>query len=178
MADLLTDTGAQFSSCRGYRYRLWRRWDPTRVPLVMLMLNPSTADDVTNDPTVERCERRAKRLGHGSLEVLNIFAFRATEFADMKAATDPIGPENDAIIGQMFAAAALGRRLGMHPPTFCAGWGIHGAHLGRAARAAKMAEAAGVQLVCLGMTKEGQPRHPLYIANAAPFTPWPPSEAA
>lgn len=172
MADLFSDTGAIFSPCTRYRYRLWRRWDSSRVSLVMLMLNPSTADETANDPTVERCERRARRLGFGALEVLNIFAFRAADPDVMKAEADPVGPENDATIDGMLANAAHRRRFGAHEDTFCAGWGVHGTHRGRAERVSFMAAANGVQLMALGLTKDGQPRHPLYMGNDAPFVPW------
>lgn len=71
-------SGASFSECRKYRYLLWRVWDESKPAAVFLMLNPSTADDVDNDPTVERCQRRVHALGYGSLKVVNIFAYRST----------------------------------------------------------------------------------------------------
>lgn len=173
MSDLLTDTGATFSACRTWRYKLWRIWDSSKPPLVMLMLNPSTADEAMNDPTVERCERRAYAGGCGGLIVLNIFAFRATDPGEMKAAADPIGPENDGHITQVLAlatlAAAGGPRLAWR---ICAGWGIHGSHLGRDRQVARMFQAAGVPLYCLGVTASGQPRHPLYVGYSVPFQPW------
>lgn len=172
MSDLLTDTGADFSPCRTWRYRLWRTWDAGRPPLVMLMLNPSTADEDNNDPTVERCERRARRIGAGGLVVLNIFAFRATVPDVMKAVDDPVGPGNDAAILNELAAVAAARTAGRPTATICAGWGIHGAHRGRDREVSAMFVEAGVPLYCLGVTANGQPRHPLYIANAAEFQPW------
>ncbi|MEH6402829.1 MAG: DUF1643 domain-containing protein, partial [Sneathiella sp.] len=85
------ESGAEFSDCNKYRYSLWRRWDagPT---VSFLMLNPSTADGSSNDPTVERCHRRAVAMGFGALEVINIFGFRATDPKDLKKAKDPVGP--------------------------------------------------------------------------------------
>lgn len=166
MKDLLTQGGALFSPCRTWRYELRRSW-ANQPDLVMLMLNPSTADEVKNDPTVERCERRARAGGYGGLVVLNIFAYRATDPADMKAAADPVGPENDDYIRAHFLrAAALGSPV-------CAAWGTHGDHLSRGRQVLDMAEAAGVQLVCLKKTKGGHPGHPLYIKAAAPFVSFP-----
>lgn len=172
MSELLTETGAEFSHCRTWRYRLWRTWNPGGFPLVMLMLNPSTADEDKNDPTVERCERRARARDFGGLIVLNIFAFRATDPRVMKAAPDPVGPDNDAHIRQAFTLSTLARAGGLTGPTICAGWGVHGAHLGRDRQVQALATEAGVQLHCLGVTKDGQPGHPLYIGYDAPFLPW------
>jgi hypothetical protein len=71
--------GATFSPCARYRYRLWRDWDATKPALTFVMLNPSTADEVTNDATIERCQRRAIEGGFGRLNVVNIFAYRSTD---------------------------------------------------------------------------------------------------
>ena len=77
--DLFCKSGAQFSACNRYRYRLWRIWDESRKPLVMVMLNPSMANADQNDPTVERCQRRALKMGFGGLRVVNIFALVSTD---------------------------------------------------------------------------------------------------
>lgn len=172
MTDLITKTGAEFSPCRTWRYRLWRTWDDGRFPLVMLMLNPSTADEDRNDPTVERCERRARAGGFGGLIVLNIFAFRATDPRVMKAAADPIGPDNDAYLRRAFKGLVGARPDGLVGPVICAGWGSHGSHLGRDRQVKALARQSGIQLHCLGQTKGGQPRHPLYIGYDTPFRPW------
>src|ERR1051326_5628436 len=95
---------ALFSPCGLFRYRLWRHWTPGMPPLVFVMLNPSTADAEKNDPTVERCERRAKAGGFGGGEVVNLFALRSTDPKALYSAADPIGPENDKVI-----ATAAGR---------------------------------------------------------------------
>src|SRR4051812_1134607 len=91
---LLIDSGAIFSDCGKYRYLLWRKWSdgPT---LNMLMLNPSKAGEIDNDPTVARQITRAQMLGMGGLIVTNIFAYVATDPKDMKAAVEPVGPENN-----------------------------------------------------------------------------------
>lgn len=172
MSDLLMDTGAVFSDCRTWRYRLWRTWDTSKPMLVMIMLNPSTADEDDNDPTVERCQRRAVLTGHGGLWVFNIFALCATDPDVMKAAIDPVGPDNDDRLRSAFSLASIARQAGTPVPTFCAGWGMHGSHRGRDRQVQALAAERGVQLVCLGVTKDGQPRHPLYRGYAVPFQPW------
>ena len=81
-----------------YRYALERRWDHMRPYLVMVMLNPSTADAVRDDPTIRRCVGFAKKARAGGLLVLNLFAYRATDPRELREAADPVGPENDEII--------------------------------------------------------------------------------
>ena len=89
---------AVYSECERYRYSLTRIWDQTGQRVMFVMLNPSTATEVQNDPTVERCERRARALGFGGFRVTNIFAWRDTDPRQMRAAADPVGPGNDAAI--------------------------------------------------------------------------------
>ena len=89
---------AIYSDCESYRYSLTRVWDETGGKVHFVMLNPSTATEVQNDPTVERCERRARALGYGAFRVTNIFAWRDTDPKQMRVARDPIGPANDAAI--------------------------------------------------------------------------------
>jgi hypothetical protein len=176
MSDLLTKTGADFSPCRTWRYRLWRTWDPGAYPLVFVMLNPSKADEDSNDQTVERCERRARAGKYGGLVVLNLFAFCATDPRDMKAAADAVGPDNDEHLRR---ALDLGTRPGhqggaerVYDPMIVAAWGIHGAHQGRDREVLAMARTAGVQLHCLGTTAKGHPKHPLYLSYDTPLQPW------
>lgn len=142
-------------------------WDESKPLLIGLCLNPSTATHLINDPTVNRMCVRALRRGCGGFVMLNIFAFRATEPDDMKRAADPVGYGNDEILKAWFTAAA---ERGW---TVMAGWGIHGGFMGRGAAVAALAEACGLQLVCLGATKAGDPRHPLYLPYEEPFRPWP-----
>ncbi|WP_050527115.1 DUF1643 domain-containing protein [Pseudorhodobacter aquimaris] len=145
---------AEYSPCEQYRYALTRVWDPQGGKVAFMMLNPSTATEVQNDPTVERCERRARTLGFGAFRVVNIFAWRATDPKVMRAQTDPVGPENDAAI---IEAASWADRV------VCA-WGAHGAHLDRGAKVEALLRASGRPLYQLGLTKTGQPKHPLYIS--------------
>lgn len=158
-ADLLTNSGAMFSPCRLYRYRLWRIWDERKPRVLFLMLNPSTADEFKNDPTIERCQRRAQAWGFGALEVANIFAYRATDpqalYNRQDAAFDPIGPSNNSAI----LNAALGCEM-----IVCA-WGTHGAldRRGRDVLRLLTLKQQDDKLRHLGLTKCNNPKHPLYI---------------
>lgn len=154
---------AVYSECERYRYLLTREWAPDQGRVLFVMLNPSTATEVQNDPTVERCERRARALGFGAFRVCNIFAWRDTDPAQMRRAADPIGPENDAAIA---GSCPWADRI------ICA-WGAHGAHLDRGPAVEALIRATGQPLYHLGLTKAGHPRHPLYIAYARQPEPWP-----
>lgn len=145
---------AVYSDCERYRYSLTRTWDNSIDRVHFCMLNPSTATEVQNDPTVERCERRARALGFGGFRVTNIFAWRDTDPRNMRAASDPIGPDNDAAI---LEAAQWASR------TICA-WGTHGAHLSRGLAVEAALRATQADLFHLGLSKAGHPKHPLYIA--------------
>ena len=160
-SDPSSERGADFSHCRTYRYCLWRRWSSS-APLTWVMLNPSTADESVNDPTVERCERRARSMGFGGVVVVNLFAYRATDPKAMKAATDPVGPWNDRAI------VDAAQRAGM---VICA-WGNHGSHRGRAQGVGELLRAHGVALHALKVTGSGQPGHPLYLPNRLEPQPW------
>jgi hypothetical protein len=153
---------AIYSPCESYRYALTRIWDPEGPKAVFVMLNPSTATEVQNDPTVERCERRARALGFGGFRVVNIFAFRATDPQVMRSQTDPVGPGNDEAIAE---AAAWGDRV------ICA-WGSHGTHRARGAQVEALLRALQRPLFHLGLTQAGAPKHPLYISYDVQPEPW------
>lgn len=153
---------ALYSECERYRYALTRIWDPAGRKAFFLMLNPSTATEVQNDPTVERCERRARTLGFGAFRVCNIFAWRDTDPRKMRAAADPVGPENDAAIRE---AARWADQI------ICA-WGTHGEHLGRGPAVEALLRDTGLPLFHLGLSKAGHPKHPLYIAYSEAPRPW------
>ena len=144
---------AVYSDCECYRYLLTRVWDPAGPRALFVMLNPSTATEVQNDPTVERCERRARALGFGAFRVTNIFAWRDTDPRRMRAAADPVGPANDAAIAD---SAPWADRI-------IAAWGSHGAHLDRGAAVEALLRGTGRAIHHLGLTQGGQPKHPLYI---------------
>lgn len=153
---------AVYSDCEAYRYTLSRTWHPAGRRALFVMLNPSTATEVQNDPTVERCERRARALGFGAFRVTNIFAFRATDPRVMRAATDPVGPDNDAAIADSAPWA---------DQIICA-WGTHGAHLDRGPAVETLLRATGRPLYHLGLSKAGHPKHPLYIAYSQQPERW------
>jgi hypothetical protein len=153
---------AVYSDCEAYRYELTRVWDPAGRKALFVMLNPSTATEVQNDPTVERCERRARSLGFGAFRVCNIFALRQTDPKIMRAHPEPVGPENDAAILQGCTWA----------DTVVCAWGTHGDHLDRGRHVESLMRGTGAPLHTLGLTRQGHPRHPLYIGYAARPEPW------
>lgn len=153
LSDLFTKTGAVFSPDKTHRYRLWRIWDDTVPPLVMVMLNPSIADEERNDPTVERCQRRAVAGGFGGLQVVNIFALVSTDPAGLYGHSDPVGPDNDTAILDAVKGAGM---------VICA-WGTHGQHVGRAKAVVDLLKGAGVQPYALGINADGSGKHPLYV---------------
>ncbi|WP_299722255.1 DUF1643 domain-containing protein [uncultured Tateyamaria sp.] len=155
---------AIYSDCERYRYSLTRVWDADGKRVNFVMLNPSTATEVQNDPTVERCERRARALGFGSFAVTNIFAWRDTDPKAMRAAADPIGPDNDAAI----------RERATWADHVIAAWGTHGAHLDRGAQVAEALASVARPLFHLGLSKAGHPKHPLYLPYTQSPEPWTP----
>jgi hypothetical protein len=146
------------SPCREYRYCLWREWEPPQASYVVFIgLNPSTADATQDDPTLRRCVNYAKRWGYGAVCLLNLFAYRATRPAVMKAHPDPVGVENDYWLHYWASGADL----------IVAAWGNHGVHR---QRDQAIFTRLNRPLFCLGITKTGQPKHPLYLnANVQPI---------
>jgi hypothetical protein len=144
-----------FSPCRHYRYVLWREWKATNMEYAMFIgLNPSTADEIRDDPTIRRCAGYARRWGYGALCMTNLFAYRATKPALLKAHARPIGADNDIWLAQLAESAAL----------IVAAWGIHGAHLHRDQAVMRLLKG---KLTCLRKTKDGHPWHPLYLKRTA-----------
>lgn len=156
------ESRAVYSPCMRYRYSLTRIWHAEGPKALFVLLNPSTATEAQNDPTVERCERRARELGFGAFGVVNIFAFRATDPKVMRGVADPVGPLNDPAIAD---AALWADRI------ICA-WGTHGAHLERGAEVLALLRARDLPLYHFGLTKEGHPRHPLYLGYAVAPQRW------
>ena len=153
---------AVYSRCEAYRYRLDRQWSDAGH-VTWIMLNPSTATEAANDPTIARCETRARAGGFGGLRIVNLFAFRATAPADLKRHPAAVGSGNDA---HLIAACGGAAQV-------IAGWGIHGTHHDRADVVRRMLRDSGVQIHTLGLTQHGYPRHPLYVAYATQPEPWP-----
>jgi hypothetical protein len=156
----VTESGATFSSCRRWRYLLWRRWDAAKPAANFLMLNPSTADERQLDPTCSRARAYAERWGYGALVVTNIFSFRETDPTRMKAARDPVGPGNDAAILRAARECAI---------VVCA-WGNHGAFRERSARVKALLE--GKKLHVLRLNAGGEPAHPLYLPGKLKPAAW------
>lgn len=154
---------AMFSACGRYRYSLARNWGGA-PRLGFVMLNPSTADERANDPTVARCQRRAREAGAGGLIVVNLFAWRATDPRALAKADDPVGPANDTAIIDCLAGTGH---------VICA-WGNLGAWRGRAAAVGWALRATGHELWHLGLTQQGEPRHPLYVGAAMMPKAWMP----
>lgn len=163
MGELLMLSAAEISPCGSYRYWLTRQWGGGALLLPIIMLNPSTADAEQDDPTIRRCMSFAQREGFAGISVFNLFAYSATSPEDMKAAADPIGPEGSKHIERLLNSAAI---TGV--PVLAA-WGAHGSYRGRDAAVKLSAKGWGVSLVCLGTTKDGHPRHPLYVRADQPF---------
>ena len=148
------DSGAVFSQCRTYRYLLWRVWDMSTYPTVFIMLNPSTATEQKLDPTVRRCVYFAKKWGCGGLIVANAFALRATDPKVLRLMHEPVGPHNDQYLTM----------LAENFPIIVAAWGVHCRIRGRA-QVVRDLVSAHTKLHCLGLTKDGDPCHPLYLRN-------------
>jgi hypothetical protein len=158
-------TGADFSADRKYRYSLWRVWDFKLPTISFCMLNPSTADENNHDPTVERCQRRANMLGYGTLIVVNLFAYRATEPYELYQVEnnggDPIGELNDRAILDALQTSKI----------MVCGWGQHGLFLGRGSKVLIMLKKRSPKRIhALSQNTSGQPTHPLYLPyNLTPY---------
>ncbi len=163
------ETSAEISDCHQYRYQLARTWNPHPGQLIMtwVMLNPSTADAFEDDPTIRRCMGFAKREGFDGIEVVNLFAYRAT---DPKVIQDlpleiAVGPDNDDYIRDTLARSHM----------VVGAWGANPTR-GRAkvVYEAVMENMLVTGFYCLGRTKDGSPRHPLYVKATAAFELWHP----
>jgi hypothetical protein len=179
--------GAEFDRTGCYRYSLWREWNLQAPVIAFIMLNPSTADATADDPTIRRCIRFAQVWGYGSLEVVNLFAYRATHLKDLRGAVDPIGEENDRYL----------QNAVQRVQTVLLAWGNWGSLQNRSATVMQLLQNVileddrqsvskakplikqsltassnhksdyftqnSITFYCLGKTKLGHPRHPLYV---------------
>ncbi len=150
---------AAFSPCRTFRYSLSRVWNANLPTVVFVGLNPSTADEQEDDPTIRRCIGFARKWKFGGLILVNLFAYRCTNPAGLLEADDPIGPGNDKYV---LANARTAARVLL-------AWGTKGSLLNRDQRVLSMLPRAH----CLGITKDGHPRHPLYLAGNTRVRPFP-----
>ena len=140
---------AVLSPCGRYRYCLSRTWPTGRGTVLFIMLNPSTADAETDDPTIRRCVAFARRWGFQQLIVGNLFAWRATSPRELRQVGDPIGPENDRHLVEMSVSA----------DAIIVAWGAHGGYRNRSQHVLGLLGS----VEHLGLTKQGHPRHPLYL---------------
>lgn len=156
---------ARFSACGRYRWWLRRRWDPGRPRLLFIGLNPSRADARRDDPTLRRLCGAARRWGFGDLQVLNLFAWVASDPAALRRASEPVGSENESW---------LLRGLRERPPgaVLWLGWGNGGAWCGRDRWLLRQLEEHRCPAFALGRTARGQPRHPLYCSAAMSLQPF------
>ncbi|MBI45648.1 MAG: hypothetical protein CMG66_05755 [Candidatus Marinimicrobia bacterium] len=142
---------ALFSEDRIYRYALWRTWDDSLPKVLFVGLNPSTADEVQDDPTIRRCIRYAQDWGYGGYIMGNIFGYRSTDPKKLKLIDDPVGIDNNYWLKKLHKEAAL--TIGA--------WGNHGKLLDRGEEIVNLLD----NLYCLKVTKEGHPSHPLYLSS-------------
>ena len=157
-----SETGAHFSSCRRWRYLLWRRWDARRPAANFLMLNPSTADERKLDPSCTRARVYAERWGFGALIVTNLFGWRATDPEEMKAVKDPVGKGNDDAILRAAREAKI---------VVCA-WGNHGLYRERSGNVVGFLRSEKIPLTYLRLNSSGEPAHPLYLPSALEPVAW------
>lgn len=158
-----------FSPDRRWRYELIHHWndllsggyEPDRV-LPWIGLNPSTADESQLDPTLKRIAKFSQKFGYDGFVMLNLFAWRDTDPAEMMRQSNPVGVENDAVLDSW---AKPGRKI------VCC-WGNHGGHLSRWRKVAERLKAKGAKLMCLDTNADGSPKHPLYVKGTAVLREW------
>lgn len=160
-----TDT-AVFSPDRTHRYSLTRVWGKG-LRACWIMLNPSTADAFTDDPTIRRCINFTKGLGgYGGLVVVNLYSLRATNPRELWTHPNPIGE-----LGGHHLYSQVHAAYDNHAEIIAA-WGTHGARHDRGSNVAQGMANVGFELHCLGTTKDGHPKHPLYVPGDMPIVPW------
>lgn len=144
---------AKYSDCEKYRYVLTRVWNDKGERVMFIGLNPSTANEIKNDPTVTRMVNFSKKWGFGSITVCNLFAFRSTFPKYMKSKEDPVGTQTDKLIKEELNNVKL----------VVAAWGNHGKFLNRSTEILKYLK----DFHHFGFTKLNEPRHVLYLSNNA-----------
>jgi hypothetical protein len=156
----MTGYGADLSNCGLYRYRLWRTWDASLPRALFVMLNPSTADASVDDATIRSCIRLAKSYACGGIDVVNLMAWRATDPKDIPDRPSiAMGSGNPAAITHAVEGASI---------VICA-WGAHPYARRFSGGALDLIRLNGKTPKCLGVTKGGAPKHPLYIKSGTPL---------
>jgi hypothetical protein len=159
--DLPEERSAVVSECGRYRYELIRRWADGPL-LEWVMLNPSTADADEDDPTIRRCIGFARDWGHAGIRVTNLFAYRATDPAELlNMRIPPWGRDNPDYLRTE------------HGPVTVVAWGSHPVVEKRGSEMSWLALWKRSALMCLGVNKDGSPKHPLYVPKNAGLRPWP-----
>ena len=151
---------AVLSGDRKYRYALWRIWDTDSQAVMFICLNPSTADEFIDDPTLTRCINFAKSWGFGGVITANLFAYRTTYPQELKNVKNPVGIQNDKWLKSLAGSAGL----------IVGGWGNHGVFMGRSKAVAGLIS----NIYCLDRNKTGQPAHPLYQPKNSKPVRWSP----
>jgi hypothetical protein len=163
---------AAISGDGAYRYFLARDLGagPTAT---FIMLNPSTADAEVDDPTVRKCLGFCRRWGCGRLHILNLFAIRSSSPAEMKQAADPVGTETERYFARVVRTSRRRRGVGDQAGLVVCAWGVHGRHLHRDWEVmAWLSKRPAIRPVCLGLTRDGYPVHPLYVPYSVPLVPY------
>jgi hypothetical protein len=155
------EAGAKFDESGKYRYSLWRTWSLYQPHIVYVLLNPSTADEHRNDPTLRRCIEFARAWQFGSVEVVNLFAYRAPNANELLKIYDPVGVENNYYLTQAIEQCS----------TVVVGWGTNGTLFGRDRQVLSMLSVMK-EVYCLGATRDGHPRHPLYVKGETTLVPF------
>jgi hypothetical protein len=159
------DMSARFDRSGRYRFSLHRFWSSGLDTATMVMLNPSTADHLRNDPTINRCIQLSRAWGFGGVNIVNLFAYRTSSPAHLRIISSPIGKSNDShIVEQCDKASAV-----------IVAWGNHGRFLERDKEVLELL--SSFDLWCIGQTKSGQPKHPLYAPGDVKLQRFQPQES-
>lgn len=165
---LFQHSEAEFSACEKYRYRLTRTWQESLPGIAFLMLNPSTADEMYNDPTIERCQRRAVEYGYGKMVIINLFPYRETDSQLLTSIPDLYGDIDTTNQHILDVVRECQQTI--------AGWGSHPMAMARAREIYQLLAGHGLsnKIFALDVNADGNPKHPLYIAYSAKPASWAP----
>jgi hypothetical protein len=153
------ENDAVISDCGKYRYMLRRTWAFEKPRALLIMLNPSTADAEKDDATIRSCVRLLSGLGYGSMEVVNVFGYRATNPDELAKQPNPIGPMNERV-----TEGAIQRC-----DVVIFAWGAHELARRHTNHLRSLVSSYRPAVYCFGKTKGGMPKHPLYIKSGTPL---------